>query len=128
MSQVPKELLYTDQHEWLRQEGDIGSVGITDYAQHELGDIVFVELPKVGDRVSQGQVFGTVEAVKTVAELFAPVSGEVVAVNESVTEDAAQVNQDPYAAGWLIRVKLERPEELRELMSAEAYEKMIQGA
>ena len=128
MSQVPKELRYTDQHEWLRQEGDVGSVGITDYAQHELGDIVFVELPRVGDRVSQGQVFGTVEAVKTVAELFAPVSGEVVAVNESLAEDAAQVNQDPYAAGWLIRVRIERPEELRQLMASEAYEKMIQGA
>ena len=128
MSQVPKALRYTDQHEWLRQEGDVGTIGITDYAQHELGDIVFVELPRVGDTVSQGQSFGTVEAVKTVAELFAPVSGEVVAVNESLAEDAAQVNQDPYAAGWLIRVRIERPEELPQLMASEAYEKMIQGA
>ena len=128
MSQVPKALRYTDQHEWLRQEGVVGTIGITDYAQHELGDIVFVELPKVGDTVSQGQSFGTVEAVKTVADLFAPVSGEIVAVNESLTEDAAQVNQDPYDAGWMIRVRIDRPEELDQLMSPEAYEKMTGGA
>lgn len=128
MSQVPKELLYTDQHEWLRREGEVGTVGITDYAQHELGDIVFVELPRVGDTVSQGQSFGTVEAVKTVADLFSPVSGEVVAVNESLTEDAAQVNQDPYEAGWMIRVRIDRPEELDRMMSPEAYEKITGGA
>ncbi len=128
MSQVPKDLLYTDQHEWLRREGEVGTVGITDYAQHELGDIVFVELPRVGDTVSQGQSFGTVEAVKTVADLFAPVSGEVVAVNESLTEDAAQVNQDPYEAGWMIRVRIDRPEELDRMMPPEAYEKMTGGA
>jgi glycine cleavage system H protein len=127
MSLVPKELLYTDQHEWLLRDGEVGTVGITDYAQHELGDIVFVELPKVGDRISQGQPFGTVEAVKTVAELFAPVSGEVLEVNESLTEDAGQVNQDPYAAGWMIRVRLGDPDEVDRLMTPEEYEKMVQG-
>jgi glycine cleavage system H protein len=127
MSLVPKELLYTDQHEWLLQKGDAGTVGITDYAQHELGDIVFVELPGVGDRVSQGQPFGAVEAVKTVAELFAPVSGEVVEVNESLTENAAQVNQDPYAAGWMIRVRIENPDEVSRLMTPEEYEQLVKG-
>ena len=127
MSQVPKGLLYTDQHEWLLQEGDVASVGITDYAQTELGDIVFVELPQVGDKVSQGQPFGTVEAVKTVAELFAPISGEVVEVNESLAEDASQVNQDPYAAGWMIRVRIDNPKELNQLMTPEEYEEMIKG-
>ena len=127
MSLVPKELLYTDQHEWLLQDGEVGTVGITDYAQHELGDIVFVELPKVGDSISQGQPFGTVEAVKTVAELFAPVSGEVLEINESLTEDAGQVNQDPYVAGWMIRVRLEAPDEIDRLMTPEEYEKMLQG-
>ncbi len=127
MSLVPKELLYTDQHEWLLRKGEVATVGITDYAQHELGDIVFVELPKVGDRVSQGQPFGTVEAVKTVAELFAPVSGEVLEVNESLTEDAGQVNADPYSAGWMIRVRVNAPDEVDRLMTPEEYEKMIQG-
>ncbi|MBI2951990.1 glycine cleavage system protein GcvH [bacterium] len=127
MSLVPKELLYTDQHEWLLRKGEVATVGITDYAQHELGDIVFVELPKVGDRVSQGQPFGTVEAVKTVAELFAPVSGEVLEVNESLTEDAGQVNADPYSAGWMIRVRIHAPDEVDRLMTPEEYEKMIQG-
>ncbi|OGG56230.1 MAG: glycine cleavage system protein H [Candidatus Handelsmanbacteria bacterium RIFCSPLOWO2_12_FULL_64_10] len=127
MSLVPKELLYTDQHEWLLRKGEVATVGITDYAQHELGDIVFVELPKMGDRVSQGQPFGTVEAVKTVAELFAPVSGEVLEVNESLTEDAGQVNEDPYSAGWMIRVRIHAPDEVDRLMTPEEYEKMIQG-
>jgi len=127
MSLVPKELLYTDQHEWLLQNGEVATVGITDYAQHELGDIVFVELPKVGDRVSQGQPFGAVEAVKTVAELFAPVSGEVLEVNESLTEEAGQVNEDPYGAGWMIRVRILTPDEVDRLMTPEEYERMIQG-
>jgi glycine cleavage system H protein len=127
MSLVPKELLYTDQHEWLLKNGEVATVGITDYAQHELGDIVFVELPRVGDRVSQGQPFGTVEAVKTVAELFAPVSGEVLEVNESLTEEAGQVNADPYGAGWMIRVRMNASDEADRLMTPEEYEKMIQG-
>ncbi|MSS73380.1 MAG: glycine cleavage system protein GcvH [Candidatus Latescibacteria bacterium] len=127
MSLVPKELLYTDQHEWLLRDGEVGTVGITDYAQHELGDIVFVELPSVGDKISQGQPFGTVEAVKTVAELFSPVSGEILEINESLTEDAGQVNHDPYAAGWMIRVRLGDPDEVDRLMTPEEYEKMIQG-
>lgn len=127
MSHVPDRLLYTDQHEWLSQEEDIGTVGITDYAQSELGDIVFVELPRVGEAVSLGQPFGTVEAVKTVAELFSPVSGEVLEVNDSLEEDASQVNRSPYDAGWMIRVRIQDPEELKGLMSARVYDQMIKG-
>ncbi len=127
MAKVPEELLYTEQHEWLLMEDDTGSVGITDYAQTELGDIVFVELPQIGDHFEKGQPFGAVEAVKTVADLFAPVSGEIVEVNESLEADAAQVNQDPYISGWMIRMKLEDPEEVNELMAPGEYEEMIKG-
>lgn len=127
MSHVPDRLLYTDQHEWLSQEEDIGTVGITDYAQSELGDIVFVELPRAGEAVSRGQPFGTVEAVKTVADLFSPVSGEVLEVNASLEEDASQVNRSPYDAGWMIRVRIQDPGELKGMMSAREYEQMIKG-
>ena len=107
-------------------EGDIGVVGITDYAQGELGDIVFVELPAVGDSLEQGKPFGTVEAVKTVEDLYAPVSGEVVAVNEALAEDAAQINSDPYGEGWMVKIRLSDPQALPEMMSAEAYVKLIE--
>ena len=127
MAKVPKELLYTEQHEWLLIEDDLGSVGITDYAQTELGDIVFVELPQIGDRIEKGQPFGAVEAVKTVADLFAPVSGEIVEVNESLEADAAQVNQDPYISGWMIRMRLDDPEEVNEMMTPGEYEEVIKG-
>ncbi len=127
MAKVPKELLYTEQHEWLLMEDDLGSVGITDYAQTELGDIVFVELPQIGDRFEKEQPFGAVEAVKTVADLFAPVSGEIVEVNESLEADAAQVNQDPYISGWMIRMRLDNPEEVNEMMTPGEYEEMIKG-
>jgi glycine cleavage system H protein len=127
MPENPRELGYTDQHEWLRRDGEAGCVGITDYAQHELGDIVFVELPRVGDRITRGQPFGTVEAVKTVAELFAPVSGEVIEVNEALAEDASRVNRDPYGEGWMIRIRFQDPGELADLLSADGYEALIQG-
>ncbi len=125
MAQVPKHLLYTHEHEWILQEGDIGTVGITDYAQSELSDIVFVELPQVQDRIKQGEPFGTIEAVKAVADLYAPASGEVIQVNESLEEDAGQVNTDPYGSGWMIKIRLEDPSELENVMSADAYQDMI---
>ena len=125
MPEIPESLRYTPEHEWLRLEDDIGVVGITDYAQGELGDIVFVELPAVGDALEQGKPFGTVEAVKTVEDLYAPVSGEVVAVNEALAEDAAQINADPYGEGWMVKVRLADPAAASELLTAEAYQKMI---
>lgn len=126
MSEIPEGLLYTSEHEWVRVEGDQGVVGITDYAQGELGDIVFVELPDAGDSVAQGDTFGTVEAVKTVADLYAPVSGEVVAVNSDLAEDAIQVNEDPYGNGWMIRVRISDASELASLLSPEAYGELIE--
>jgi len=126
MPEIPDSLRYTPEHEWFELQDDIGVIGITDYAQGELGDIVFVELPAVGDALELGKPFGTVEAVKTVEDLYAPVSGEVVAVNEALTEDAAQINGDPYGEGWMIKVRLSDPQAVPEMMSAEAYRKMIE--
>ncbi len=103
---VPNGLQYTSEHEWVKLEGDLATIGITDYAQSQLGDIVFVDLPKVGDAVTQMQIFGTIEAVKTVSDLFAPVSGEVVEVNAALADKPEAINQDCYGAGWMIKVKL----------------------
>jgi glycine cleavage system H protein len=126
-SEIPEELRYSEDHEWLGLEGEIGTVGVTDYAQSQLGDIVFVELPEVGQRLEKGQVFGTIEAVKTVAEVYAPVSGEVVEVNAVVQEGAEVVNAEPYGAGWLIKLRLAEPGELSQLLSAADYAGLIAG-
>ncbi len=127
-SEIPEGLLYTSEHEWVQVEGDLCTVGITDYAQGELGDIVFVELPEAGDRITQGEAFGTVEAVKTVADLFAPVSGEVAEVNEALAEDAVEINQDPYRAGWMIKLRLENPAQIDALLAPEAYGQLLEEA
>jgi glycine cleavage system H protein len=108
-------------------EGDVATVGITDFAQGELGDVVFVELPSVGTKVSAGDSFGTIEAVKTVAELFAPVSGEVIAVNEQLASDAALVNADCYGEGWMIQIQMSDPGEIDELLTSEDYSEMIEA-
>ena len=123
MSKTPDDLLYTEEHEYLRPAGDDGEyyVGITDYAQGELGDVVFVNLPKSGDKVEGNQSFGTIEAVKAVSELYAPVAGEVVQVNPALENDPAVVNRDPYGEGWMIELRLGDPAALEELMSADAY-------
>lgn len=121
MADIPGELQYNADHDWVLVEDGVGTCGITDYAQGELGDIVFLELPGVGDTVTQGESYGTVEAVKTVSDLISPVSGEVVEVNEALTQDASLVNADPYDAGWMIRVRLSDLSELEELMDAQAY-------
>jgi len=121
MAEIPSELQYNADHDWVLVEDGVGTCGITDYAQGELGDIVFLELPGVGDTVTQGESYGTVEAVKTVSDLISPVSGEVVEVNETLTQDASLVNADPYDAGWMIRVRLSDLSELEELMDAQAY-------
>ncbi len=124
--EIPEDLQYTEEHEWVLVEDDIATVGITDYAQSELGDVVYVELPQVGDLVQQMEPFGTIEAVKTVADLFAPVSGEVIEVNTLLEESPHRVNEDPYGEGWLIKVKMSDPSELENLLSAEEYSNLVQ--
>ena len=123
MSDIPANLLYSEEHEYVMEtdEESVYNVGITDYAQGELGDIVYVELPSVGDTFQRGDVFGTVEAVKAVSDLFAPVSGEVVAINEALDADPSLVNGDPYGEGWMIKVRISDPAELESLLSAEGY-------
>ena len=125
--QIPQELQYTEQHEWISLDSDVGTVGITDYAQTQLGDIVFVELPEVGEYLQVGQSFGTVEAVKTVEELYSPVTGEIVEINESLEDHPEQVNGDPYTGGWMIKVRLESRKELEQLISAAEYSDFIKG-
>ncbi len=125
MASYPAELRYTREHEWAKVEGGRARIGITHYAQDQLGDVVFVELPKVGTRVRQMQSFGVVESVKAVSDLFAPLSGEVVEVNQALTEHPEQVNRDPYGAGWLIVVAISDPKELEPLLSAADYEKFL---
>ncbi len=122
---IPDDLRYTRDHEWARLEGDTATVGITDFAQGELGDIIFVEFPDLGDTFSQGDTFGTVEAVKTVADLFMPVSGEIIAVNTDLEDAPEKVNNDPYGKGWLVKVKLSNPGEGDELLTAAAYRDLI---
>ena len=126
MPEVPEDLLYTSEHEWLRVDNGDGVIGITDYAQEELGDIVYVELPEVGETVQAGKTFGTVEAVKTVADLYSPISGEVVDVNTVLADDASRVNGDPYGEGWIICVRLQNRAELDGLLDAAAYSRMIE--
>ena len=121
----PEKLRYTKDHEWIRIEAEAGFIGITDYAQGELGDIVFVELPTVGKRVEHSQAFGTVEAVKAVSDLYSPVTGEVLEVNKKIHDSPELVNKDPYEQGWMIKVKIEKPAELDLLLDVEAYKKLI---
>jgi glycine cleavage system H protein len=121
----PANLKYTKDHEWIRVEGDIGTVGITDYAQHELGDVVFVELPIVGAKLNAGQSFGTVESVKAVSEIFSPASGEVTEINSSLASAPEKINQEPHGAAWLIKLKLADKKQLQSLMDAPSYEAYI---
>ena len=123
----PDDVRYAESHEWARSEGDRVKVGITDYAQDQLGDIVFVELPEVGETFDKGEEFGTVESVKAVSELYLPVAGEVVAVNSSLEESPEKVNNAPYGDGWMIEVKADNPSELDGLMSKEAYLETLKG-
>ena len=122
---IPAELKYSKDHEWIRVEGDEAVIGITDHAQSELGDIVFVDINSEGQDVDQEAVFGTVEAVKTVSDLFMPVSGNVLSVNPGLADDPAAVNKDPYGTGWIIRVKLKDAAELEGLLTAEQYKASI---
>jgi len=122
---VPADLLYTKDHEWLRIEGDFGFVGVTDFAQGELGDIVFLEIETLGDTLQKEEVFGTIEAVKTVSDMFMPVGGEVVEVNPALEESPDIVNKDPYGRGWLIKIKITDPAEAENLLSAEKYQELL---
>ena len=122
---TPDNLLYTNEHEWIRVEGSEAFVGITDYAQSELGDIVFVELPNTDDEFEKNDVFGTIEAVKTLADLFLPVSGKIVEVNESIENEPELINSDPYNDGWLIKMSISNPDELNEILKPEDYKKII---
>jgi glycine cleavage system H protein len=121
----PANYQYTKEHEWVLVEGGSGTIGITDHAQHELGDIVFVDLPKVGATVTKGQTFGSVESVKAVSDIYAPVSGEVIEINETLSKSPEKLNEDPHGDGWLIRVKLGNAGEAKELLSAADYEKYV---
>ncbi len=127
MSKIPPDLLYTKEHEWVRQEGDVVRVGITDYAQEELHEIVMVELPSAGTTMKASEIFGTVDSVKATSELFAPISGEVVGMNEKLEEAPELVNNDQYGEGWMITLKPADPNEMKTLLNAEAYKSFIEG-
>lgn len=123
--EFPKNLKYTNDHEWVRVEGDTAYIGITDFAQKELGDIVYVEIETVGQNLGQGEVFGTVEAVKTVSDLFMPLSGEIVEMNQKIESNPELVNSDPYGDGWMIKIKLSKADELNDILSAADYEALV---
>lgn len=122
---IPSDLRYSKDHEWVRVEGDIAVIGITDFAQSELGDIVFVDVTTVGETLDRNEVFGTIEAVKTVSDAFLPVGGEIIEFNEELDGAPDNVNKDPYGAGWMIKVKMSNPAEVEELLDAEGYKAII---
>lgn len=122
---VPGNLLYTKDHEWLRVEGNTGYVGVTDFAQGELGDIVFIEIETLGETLAKEEVFGTIEAVKTVSDMFMPVTGEILEVNPALEESPDVVNKDPYGKGWMVKIKINNPLEVNDLLTAEKYSAML---
>ena len=125
MSNIPDGLHYSKDHEWLRVEGDVGTVGVTDHAQNALGDVVYVELPKAGETFTAHEIFGTVESVKAASELYIPVAGEVVEVNETLQDEPEKVNTDPYGDGWMVRIRLSAPGEVDGLLNAVEYEDFL---
>ncbi len=122
---IPEGLKYTKEHEWIKVEGNVGTVGLTDYAQGELGDIIYVDITTVGNDVNQGDTFGTVEAVKTVSDMYAPVSGKISEFNTAVNDNPASVNKDPYGAGWLVKIEISNMADLDSLLSTEDYRKLV---
>ena len=122
---IPGELKYSDDHEWIRKEGDLIVVGITDYAQGELGDVVYLDLPAVGDAFSQKEPFGSIEAVKAAADLYMPIAGEIVGVNDALPDSPETINKDPYGEGWMVKIKIENTSEYDALMDAAAYQEHI---
>ena len=123
---IPENLKYTKDHEWLRIEGDEGYIGITEFAQKELGDIVFVEVETIEETLDKEEIFGTIEAVKTVSDMFMPISGEVIDFNQSLEANPEIINTDPYGEGWIIKIKITKPEEIKELLSSEQYKEIIE--
>jgi glycine cleavage system H protein len=121
----PEDLRYTKQHEWVRAEGEIGTVGITDHAQKELGDIVYVDLPKVGAHVDQGKSLGSVESVKAVSDIYSPISGEVIEVNETLAQSPEKLNAEPHGAAWLVKIRMSAPDEAKKLLSAADYQAYV---
>ncbi len=124
-TKIPDHLVYSESHEWILQDSDIATIGITDFAQTELGDIVFVELPEIGEHLEMGEAFGTVEAVKTVADLLAPISGEVLEINETLEESAEQINKDSYEAGWMLKIHIDNPNNFQHLLSPNEYAELL---
>ena len=122
---VPVNLKYTKDHEWLRQEGDMAFVGITDFAQNELGDIVFIEVETIGEKLDKEETFGTIEAVKTVSDMFMPVAGEVVEFNDSLVEKPETVNKDPYGKGWIVKIKIGEAGQVKDLLDADQYKELV---
>ena len=121
----PNELIYTEDHEWVKVEGDIATIGITDHAQSELGDIIFIEFPKINDQVEKTEPFGTIEAVKTVADLFAPLTGKILEINKTLEDSPELVNSDAYGEGWIVKVSVDDHGQLNDLLSSENYKKLI---
>ncbi len=122
---VPEDLLYTKDHEWIRMEGDMGYVGVTDFAQGELGDIVFIEIETKGETLEKEEVFGTIEAVKTVSDMFMPVTGEIIEVNSVLSDNPDIVNKDPYGKGWMVKIRITNPDEASELLSPDQYKSLL---
>jgi glycine cleavage system H protein len=127
MSNIPENLRYSKDHEWVAVEGDIAAIGITDYAQHALGDVVYIDMPRVGDKFGTHESFGSVESVKAVSEVFTPVAGEVTAVNDGLNDAPEKVNADPYGDGWFIKIKMDNPGDADAMFSAAEYEEYLEG-
>jgi len=124
---IPENLYYTSDHEWIKVEGNTGTVGVTDFAQHQLGDIVFVDVTSVGETLAEGDTFGTIEAVKTVSDLFLPIAGEVTEFNEALNDEPELINKDPYLAGWIVKVNITDTAKLAELLTAEQYKALVEA-
>ena len=125
MSTYPEDFRYTKEHEWVKPEGSVGVVGITDHAQNELGDIVYVDLPKIGTQLEKGKSLGSVESVKAVSDIYSPVSGEVIEVNEALTTTPEKLNEDPHGAAWLVKLRMTAPDEIKNLLTSQDYQKYI---
>ena len=124
----PEDLKYSKEHEWIKVDGDLAVIGITSYAQDQLGDVVYVELPDTGSQVTQFETCGTIESVKTVSDLYSPVSGEVFAINEELDDTPELINNEPYGSGWILKIKMQAPAELEKLLSADAYQELVQSS
>ncbi len=128
MSNIPENLRYSKDHEWVGVDGDIATIGITDYAQHSLGDVVYIDMPRVGDKFSAHEAFGSVESVKAVSEIFLPVAGEISEVNDGLNDTPEAVNNDPYTDGWMVKIKMDNPGEADGMLSAAEYEEYLEAS